>query len=1181
MTRLLDLPSGQKPKGLTMAFVATFATLVLLSVQVFLLSTLPVVAQSTLDVCLGCTYETIQDAIDAADPEDTIRVAQGVYTENLVITKGIILEGGYEASGWTRDIELYETTIDGNRSDSVISVTSVSTVTIDGFTIRGGYAERGGGIYLDGASVTIRNNSIEDNAASPPQVPVEINEPLRAGDKRVTGIADPREAEQVEIWDWTAATHIGTATVWSYGYFSVLISPPLTAGHSIRAIASYGYDEAVVQAGASAEPAGADIHEAGGERELTVEQGDSAWGPGGHRDPGWETREPLHSGQMATLGADIASTRGGGIYVLDSVVVITGNLVFSNTARDFGGGIYVENSTVTIGGNDVISNSSGTAPPVSRDEGYGGGIAILPGSEFTMTDNLLAENTVLHGGGGVYVTDSVGSMVGNEIIGNGLGEESYYGCGGGIYVGNSSPLVQGNDILSNTLGTHELPAMCCAYGGAICLVASSSVIADNDIKGNTVVVYPYCALDPYVIGQGGGIHVQQIQEASCLWRMGVETGSWPIIADNRIVGNSVEQHPSGEAGAGGGISSFKTSVTIVGNEVVGNWTQYDAGGITVASAQGLEDAVTVVISNNVVMSNTAVSGYGNGFAGGISLGPVSSTIKNNLVAGNAGDAAGGLCLIETHALVEGNDIVGNMSTLGVGGVLWFDMSPLDGDGDITILDNAIVENVGPFSGGIALGKGSFIVRHNQIMSNTGGECGGGIAAGGMYGNAVSVTITMDSNEIIANHASDSGGGIWFRSDTSFTLTNNIIAGNSAASHGGGVYISDSEGRIINNTIAENDEGAGEGIYLAGSSAPTITNNIIVTHTHGIYEEGSGLPTVNYNDVWGNSVGDYWGLTPGAGNVSADPQFVDPVAWDYHLRAGSPAINAGHPDDSIAPPYDFDGDSRPFGGRVDMGADEASFEFSLVKADEPDPVSPGGLLTYTIVVTNVSDQIMSGVLITDRVPVNTSFSWASDGGQETGGVVSWTVSSVATGESVTRTMVVTVDEGLSNGTVIGNDGYGVRSEETPAPIMGSPVTTLVGFPVLTIGKGAEPDPVTAGAELTYTLVVTNSGGLVATGVVISDMVPLNTTFMWAGDGGQLVGDEVVWTDVTVGAGESAEVTWGVTVTESLYVEEIINESYGVRRADELEAVMGESVHTPLLRYEWWLPLAMKNEFERPK
>lgn len=427
------------------------------------------------------------------------------------------------------------------------------------------------------------------------------------------------------------------------------------------------------------------------------------------------------------------------------------------------------------------------------------------------------------------------------------------------------------------------------------------------------------------------------------------------------------------------------------------------------------------------------------------VGGVTSTIRSNVVSGNHGSRVGGILVFGPWSLVESNAVVSNTSNNGVGGV-W-----AGEEGYIRLVANRIAENSGSLSGGILATEVALHLTHNDIFSNT-GESGGAIAAGGSY--RLPVSVTMDSNEIFANHATQNGGGVYFWPDTVFTLTNNVIADNSAVEMGGGIYISDSQGTLINNTIAENEEGAGEGICLAGSSAVTLANNIIVSHTYGIYNDGTGSPTVTYNDVWGNSVGDYWGVTPGTGNISADPGFVDPGGWDFHLMPGSPAINAGHPDDSIAPAFDFDGDVRPAGTRVDMGADEVSPEFSIAKVAQPAVVSPGGLLTYTIAVTNLTESAINGVVITDRVPAS-------------------------------------------------------------------------------------------------------------------------TTFGWADDGGELVGDEVVWTGLSIEAGGGVEVSWGVTVTGRPVVEEIINGSYGVKRLEEQQAVTGEAVHTPVATYRWWYPLAMKD------
>jgi uncharacterized repeat protein (TIGR01451 family) len=106
---------------------------------------------------------TIGYALDQAEDFDTILVAQGTYTENLVITKTITLEGGYEPGSWSRRLDRY-TTIDGDRDQSVEAVIRVEstlseTTVIDGFTITNG----DGGIGIGLSSVAIQNCKIVHN----------------------------------------------------------------------------------------------------------------------------------------------------------------------------------------------------------------------------------------------------------------------------------------------------------------------------------------------------------------------------------------------------------------------------------------------------------------------------------------------------------------------------------------------------------------------------------------------------------------------------------------------------------------------------------------------------------------------------------------------------------------------------------------------------------------------------------------------------------------------------------------------------------------------------------------------------------------------------------------------------------------------------------------------------------
>jgi hypothetical protein len=64
------------------------------------------------------------------------------------------------------------------------------------------------------------------------------------------------------------------------------------------------------------------------------------------------------------------------------------------------------------------------------------------------------------------------------------------------------------------------------------------------------------------------------------------------------------------------------------------------------------------------------------------------------------------------------------------------------------------------------------------------------------------------------------------------------------------------------------------------------------------------------------------ITPPAGTIVADPQFVDATMRDYHLKATSVAIDAAVPSlyglDSTT---DLDGTARPQGTNADTGAYE--------------------------------------------------------------------------------------------------------------------------------------------------------------------------------------------------------------------------------------------------------------------
>jgi len=150
--------------------------LIVLAVSLgFIVSALPSAWGGYLDVCpSGCSYAKIQDAINASAAGDTIRVAQGVYYENISITtsKDFTLEGGWDSAFTARGSDASLTVIDGQRAGKVFHIAGVADLnaSINGFTITNGSAAQGAGllVYITSPSqvnLSFTNNTFTKNIA--------------------------------------------------------------------------------------------------------------------------------------------------------------------------------------------------------------------------------------------------------------------------------------------------------------------------------------------------------------------------------------------------------------------------------------------------------------------------------------------------------------------------------------------------------------------------------------------------------------------------------------------------------------------------------------------------------------------------------------------------------------------------------------------------------------------------------------------------------------------------------------------------------------------------------------------------------------------------------------------------------------------------------------------------------
>jgi hypothetical protein len=202
----------------------------------------------------------------------------------------------------------------------------------------------------------------------------------------------------------------------------------------------------------------------------------------------------------------------------------------------------------------------------------------------------------------------------------------------------------------------------------------------------------------------------------------------------------------------------------------------------------------------------------------------------------------------------------------------------------------------------------------EVSGNT-AEYGGGI-----YGYVCNPR--LESCRIFGNRA-DSGAGIRLDYDHWLGvpwLVNCRIFRNFAP-EASALYTYDCDLVMVNCTVVGNTAGSAlayEAQY-AEYHKPSIVNTIVWGNAADQPAIRNAIPqlTISHSLI-GSVEGGYQDM---GGNIAGDPLFVNAGKGDFHLLHDSPCVDAGLNDPSIVPATDMDGEYRPFGRAVDIGADE--------------------------------------------------------------------------------------------------------------------------------------------------------------------------------------------------------------------------------------------------------------------
>jgi len=452
-----------------------------------------------------------------------------------------------------------------------------------------------------------------------------------------------------------------------------------------------------------------------------------------------------------------------------------------------------------------------------------------------------------------------------------------------------------------------------------------------------------------------------------------------IFKNNQVFGANTTSGAGG-AGTGSGLainwsqpgtSNLLERVTFEGNQSYGGMGP-DRGGLAYG-ALFVNGSVTIdygTFTNNQAL---AASSSGSGTSG----------VLNADALGGAIGGGGGSWVLR-HIIATGNQAVGGNGTTFAGG----------GFGGAIHVETA----------------NSFSMTDSYLSANLaqGGNAqdGGFGAGGGILVNSTPATLSrvqLVSNSAIGGNASNGnagaggGGGLylwmtWSGPNPTTSVTNAVITDNyvalgstgstAAGGGGGGIQVQGLQATITHSTIARNRLGpglvSGQGLLVlvdvnAGPGVVNVNYSIIANHTEGasgvvavLVQSGN---TLTFNRVLfaGNTKdtnasggpvppGTINGLSTMLSASSAG--FISPGSpnYNYHLRLDSAVKDQAT---SSTTADDIDGQSRPYNGVSDLGADEYwPFPLFAVSGDGTlrldwtagASVLAGGVNHYEIIVT---------------------------------------------------------------------------------------------------------------------------------------------------------------------------------------------------------------------------------------
>lgn len=385
------------------------------------------------------------------------------------------------------------------------------------------------------------------------------------------------------------------------------------------------------------------------------------------------------------------------------------------------------------------------------------------------------------------------------------------------------------------------------------------------------------------------VSMRRFQMALGVCLMGVVAIGHPVQAEELLVPQEFEAIQAAIQAAVPGDEvvvapgTYAESIDLLGKTIVVRST--DGAAVTTIDATGLgEFGVTVA---NGEGAGTRVAGF-------------------TLLGGS--DA--GVRVFESSLALADCDIIGpsggvsaEAATVTIDGCTFGDNHAFFGGGvdaylsDVTVVDSTFVGNTSQYGGAVSVAGGSVNITNSTFSENTAQQFGGAI-----YTNAASVLIdgiTATDNGSVTEQEDGSyiiqtggGGGIFVKESTG-SLLNSRFAGNGAFS-GGAIYIRESSDFTVANVLANDNFAVNGGGFYINTCSPLITNVTVVNNRNGFFAYYNSQPSV-VNSIFADNGDDLSGYAfAGQGITQLSRSLVNGFVSIYATDIGPGVLQDADP-----------------------------------------------------------------------------------------------------------------------------------------------------------------------------------------------------------------------------------------------------------------------------------------------